>query len=68
MLEHKKLNATLDDDGKFIILDEILWSVISHHHYDDFGHCIDTYRIMNFAGDRKEIYSLDEGETFTEDL
>ncbi len=61
----KKENATLDDDGKFLLLDDVLWSVINHHSYDDFHSQIDTLTIMNFAGDEKEIYSFDECETFT---
>jgi len=64
----KEENAKLDDDGKFLILDGILWSVIKHHSFDDFGGTLDTYTIMNYAGDVKEIYSFDEGETFTFDI
>ena len=64
----KKENATLDEDGKFLTLDDILWSVLNHHSFDDFGATVDTFTIMNFAGDVKEIYSFDECETFTFDL
>tara|TARA_Y100000310_G_scaffold137548_1_gene136476 strand:- start:1035 stop:1241 length:207 start_codon:yes stop_codon:yes gene_type:complete len=63
----KTENAQMEDDGKFITLDGILHSVIDYHHYDDFGASMDTYTIMNYAGDVKEIYSYDEGETFTFD-
>ena len=64
----KMENAKLDDDGKFLILDGILWSVLKHHPIDDFGYTLDTFTIMNYAGDVKEIYSYDEGETFTFDI
>jgi len=64
----KTENAQMEDDGKFITLNGILHSIINHHQYDDFGVCMDTYTIMNFAGDVKEIYSYDEGETFTFDV
>lgn len=64
----KMENAKLDDDGKFLILDGILWSVLKHHPFDDFGYTLDTFTIMNYAGDVKEIYSYDEGETFTFDI
>ncbi len=64
----KMENAKLDDDGKFLILDDVLWSVIKHHSFDDFGYTLDTFTIMNYAGDVKEIYSFDEGETFTFDI
>jgi len=61
----KTENAELLDDGKFMILDGILWSVLKTHSFDDFGATFDTFTIMNYAGDIKEIYSFDEGETFT---
>ena len=64
----KMENAKLDDDGKFLILDDVLWSVIKHHSFDDFGYTLATFTIMNYAGDVKEIYSFDEGETFTFDI
>ena len=64
----KMENAKLDDDGKFLILDDVLWSVIKHHSFDDFGYTLDSFTIMNYAGDVKEIYSFDEGETFTFDI
>jgi len=63
----KKLNAKLDEDGKFLTLNGVLWSVLNHHSFDDFGATIDTLTIMNFAADVKEIYSFDECETFTFD-
>ena len=64
----KMENAKLDDNGKFLILDDVLWSVIKHHSFDDLGYTLDTFTIMNYAGDVKEIYSFDEGETFTFDI
>jgi len=63
----KQENAKLDDDGKFLILDGVLWSVLNHHSFDDFGATADTLTIMNFAAEVKEIYSFDECETFTFD-
>ena len=63
----KNENAELDDNGKFMILDGVLWSVLNHHSFNDFGTTLDTFTIMNFAGDVKDIYSYDEGETFTFD-
>jgi hypothetical protein len=64
---NEKVNAELLDDGKFMIVNEVLHSVLSHHSFDDFGATSDTFKIMNYAGDIKEIYSFDEGETFTFD-
>jgi len=63
----RKENATLEENGQFLILDDILWSVLKHHSFDDFGATVDTLTIMNFNGDVKEIYSFDECETFTFD-
>ena len=59
--------AEMDETGEFITLDGVLWAITKTFHYDDFGVAIDTYTIMNFAGEEKEIYSYDEGETFTFD-
>ena len=60
-------NAELEENGKFLMLDDVLWSVLEHHSFDDFGATVDTLTIMNFNGDVKEIYSFDECETFTFD-
>ena len=57
----------LDDNAKFMTIDGVLHSVISHHSFDDFGATIDTFRVMNYAGDVKEVYSFDQCETFTFD-
>tara|TARA_B100000029_G_scaffold328164_1_gene320493 strand:+ start:291 stop:497 length:207 start_codon:yes stop_codon:yes gene_type:complete len=64
----KKENAELDETGKFIILDEVLWVITNHHHYADLGETLDSFTIVNFAGEQKKIYSYDEGETFTFDV
>ena len=63
----KTLDAKLDDNGKFMILEGVLHSVLNHHSFDDFGATMDTFTIINYAGDIKEIYSFDECETFTFD-
>ncbi len=55
----------LDEDGKFMTIDGVLHSVINHHSFDDYGGTIDTLTVMNYASDVKEVYSFDEGETFT---
>ena len=43
------------------------WEIINWHSYDDIGNTIETLTIQN-GEKQKEIYSLDEGETFTFDL
>ena len=63
----KKVKAELDEDGKFMIVDGILWSVLNVHNFDDFGQEMDTYTIMNFAGETMELQTYDEGQTFVEE-
>ena len=63
----KKVKAELDDDGKFMIVDGVLWSVVNIHNFDHEGHEMDTYTIMNFAGETMELQTYDEGQTFVEE-
>ena len=48
-------------------IDGVLHSVINHHSFDDFGATLDTFKVINYAGTIREIYSFDECETFTFD-
>ena len=59
MISNKQPTIELDEDGKFMTIDGVLHSVIHHHSFDDFGATIDTFRVMNYASDVKEIYSFD---------
>ena len=43
-----------------------IWTIISLHHYADYGMSMETFTIKR-DGETKEIYSYDEGETFTFD-
>lgn len=54
-------------DSEFMTIDGVLHSIISHHSFDDFGTTLDTFKVINYAGMIKEIYSFDECETFTFD-
>ena len=63
----KRVKAELDDDGKFMIVDCVLWLVVDIHNFDDFGREMDTYTIMNFAGEKMELQTYDEGQTFVEE-
>ena len=63
----KQHTIELDDNAKFMTIDGVLYSIIYHHSFDDFGATIDTFRVMNYAGEVKEVYSFDECETFTFD-
>mgnify|MGYP001372696951 CR=1 FL=1 len=42
------------------------WTITNIHHYDDYGVTLETFTIEK-DGKIKEIYSYDEGETFTFD-
>ena len=41
-----------------------LWRITNWHSFDDFGATIDTLTVQRL-GVTKEVYSFDEGETFT---
>ena len=56
-----------DLDDQFMTIDGVLHSIISQHSFDDFGATLDTYKVINYAGMIREIYSFDECETFTFD-
>ena len=66
-MKTKQPTFELDEDSKFMIIDGILHSVLKHHSFDDFGAIMDTFTVINYAGDIKEVYSFDECETFTFD-
>lgn len=44
-----------------------IWIIMDIHSYDDYGVTIDTFHIEK-NGERKDIYSYDEGLTFTYDV
>tara|TARA_Y100000310_G_C19987528_1_gene492622 strand:+ start:43 stop:279 length:237 start_codon:yes stop_codon:yes gene_type:complete len=50
----------------WIELDGEAWVITNIHHFDDFGCTVDTFTIEK-DGEKIEIYSYDEGETFTFD-
>jgi len=65
----KKENVTFvppirqNENGWLNINGEII-RITNIHHFDDFGQTLDTFTLE----DGQEVYSLDEGETFTFDL
>lgn len=61
-----KAYATLNSHG-WLIIDRKTWEITNVHHFDDFGQTIETLTIEK-DGETKEIYSLDECETFTFEL
>ena len=61
----------MQDSGRnyhgWLIIDLNTWEIIKWHSFADFGATIETLTITK-DGETKEIYSLDEGETFTFDV
>ena len=53
-------------DLGWISLDDETWTITKIYNFDDFGCTLDTFTIEK-DGETKEIYSYDEGETFTFD-
>lgn len=46
--------------------DSTIWEILNIHHYSDYGVTLETFTIQS-GKEQKEIYSYDEGETFTFD-
>ena len=67
IIMNKQPTVELDEDNLFMTINGVLHSVINHHSFDDFGATLDTFKVINYAGDVREIYSFDECETFTFD-
>ena len=63
-----KIDAQMEDCGEFITVNGVLHKIIKEHQYDDFGKTLDTFTLMNFAGDVIEVYSYDEGMTFVDEI
>ncbi len=64
----KKIDAQMEECGEFITVDGVLHKIIKTHQFDDFGGTLDTFTLMNFNGDVIELYSYDEGQTFTDEI
>ena len=63
-------NAGLNYHGWIVIgkgSQSTTWDIINWHSFDDLGQTIETLTIQS-GREQKEIYSLDEGETFTMEL
>ena len=63
----KALQQSGDNQHGWLIIDRKTWNVTNWHSFDDFGSTVETLTIEK-DGETKEIYSLDEGETFTFDI
>ena len=55
-----------DNELGWININTISWNIIDWHSFDDFGQTLDTLTIKHpFTNQVMEVYSNDEGETFT---
>jgi hypothetical protein len=60
------VNATLDTDEKFMTIDGVLYSVIEHRSFDDFGATLESFKVMNYNADIRLLHSDDDALTFWE--
>ena len=60
------VNATLDTDEKFMTIDGVLYSVIEHRSFDDFGATLESFKVMNYNADIHILHSDDDALTFWE--
>ncbi|MAF42599.1 MAG: hypothetical protein CMI54_00325 [Parcubacteria group bacterium] len=44
------------------------FTILKWHTWDDFGQTLDTVLVRGLDGEEREIYSQDEGDTFTLEL
>ena len=54
------------DDHGWLNIDGEICRITNIHHYDDFGHELDTLTVETKDGEM-DVYSQDEGSTFTLD-
>ena len=66
METRKTVNATLDTDEKFMTIDGVLYSVIEHRSFDDFGATLESFKVMNYSADIRILHSDDDALTFWE--
>ena len=61
------IDAKLDTDPNYIIIDGVLHSVIDHRSFDDFGGTLESFKVMDVMATVRVIYSNDDALTFFED-
>ena len=63
----KNINAPLDTDENYMIIDGVLHSVIDHRSFDDFGGTLESFKVMDVMANVRVVYSNDDALTFFED-
>ena len=61
------IDARLDTDPNYIIIDGVLHSVIDHRSFDDFGGTLESFKVMDVMANVRVVYSNDDALTFFED-
>ena len=61
------IDAKLDTDPNYIIIDGVLYSVIDHRSFDDFGGTLESFKVMDVMANVRVVYSNDDALTFFED-
>ena len=61
------IDAKLDTDENYIIIDGVLHSVIDHRSFDDFGGTLESFKVMDVMANVRVVYSNDDALTFFED-
>ena len=61
------IDAKLDTDENYIIIEGVLHSVIDHRSFDDFGGTLESFKVMDVMANVRVVYSNDDGLTFFED-
>ena len=67
MKTRTKVNAELETNENFMTIDEVLYSVVEHRTFDDFGVTLESFKVVNFAGRTRVLHSDDDALTFWED-
>ena len=66
-LECRWLPANRPEDKGWLLIGENTWHIKNWHHFNDFGQSIETVTAARGA-EEIEVYSLDEGLTWVDDL
>ena len=61
-----RINAELDTDESFMTIDGILFSVVGHRTFDEFGISLESFKVVNFSGETRVLHSDDDALTFWE--
>jgi hypothetical protein len=61
------IDAKLDTDENYMIIDGVLHSVIDHRSFDDFGGTLESFKVMDVMANVRVVYSNDDALTFFED-